>query len=92
MFADRIRGRRLVVWSDNKGAENSTRKGSSKQFDHTCMVHAMWLKAVRLRVDIQVERVPTKDNISDSPSREDYRSVCIVLDISAGHSSDTVGC
>ena len=56
------------------------------------MVHAMWLKAVRLRVDIQVERVPTKDNISDLPSREDYRSVCNVLDISAGHSSDTVGC
>ena len=55
------------------------------------MVHAMWLKAVRLRVDIQVERVPTKDNISDLPSREDYRSVNNALVASAGH-SDTVGC
>ena len=26
-FADQIRGRKLVIWSDNKGAELSTKKG-----------------------------------------------------------------
>ena len=39
-----IAGRRLVVYSDNTGAEAATRSGSARSFDHACMTHAMWKK------------------------------------------------
>ena len=32
----------------------------------------MWLFAARLNCQFQVERVPSKENIADAPSREDY--------------------
>ena len=32
----------------------------------------MWKKALELKVDLWMERVPTWDNISDGPSREEY--------------------
>ncbi len=46
--------------------------GAAKEFDHNCIVHAMWRKAIELKADLWLERVPTKDNIADGPSREEY--------------------
>ena len=67
-----VTGRKLRVWSDNTGAETSVAKGSSRAFDHTCLVHCMWVHAIRLGINIRVDRVPTHDNVADLPSREDY--------------------
>ena len=36
------------------------------------MIHSLWLFAAKLNCQLQVERVPTKENIADGPSREDY--------------------
>ena len=71
-FADMLKGRRVCMWSDNVGSEKSTAKGAAKAFDHSCLVHGMWLKAAQLSVQMWVDRVPTDDNIADLPSREEY--------------------
>ena len=69
-FASLIAGRSLVLWSDDTGAEAATRKGSTKSFDHLSLVHAIWLRAAELGVELYVKRVPTEVNIADDPSRE----------------------
>ena len=33
-FQSELKGRKVVVWSDNKGAEGTTRKGTAKAWDH----------------------------------------------------------
>ena len=71
-FADAISGRDVIIWSDNTGAEHATAKGTAKCFDHTCLVHAMWQHFAELKIQTWIERVPTKENIADLPSREAY--------------------
>ena len=36
------------------------------------MVHCLWLMAAKLQLDMFVDRVPSTENISDLPSREQY--------------------
>ena len=43
-----------------------------RTWDHSAVVHGIWKKAAEIGARIWVERVPTKDNIADDPSREDY--------------------
>ena len=71
-FAPDIAGRKVIVHSDNSGAEASTIKGSSRAFDHNQLVHEIWSFALSHKVRLWVMRVPSDDNISDSPSRFDY--------------------
>ena len=71
-FKEQCRGRCVRLWSDNVGAESSTRKGGAKEFDHGSLVHAIWLFTARHSIDLRVDRVPTEDNLSDLPSREEY--------------------
>ena len=61
-FSEECRGRRVRLFSDNVGAEQATDKGSAKRWDHTSIVHCLWLKAAELKAQLWVERVPTKDN------------------------------
>jgi len=61
--------RDVIIWSDNTGAEYATKKGSTKQFDQNCLIHAIWKFIATLGVEVWVARVPTDDNISDLPSR-----------------------
>ena len=68
-FQELLKGRKVVVWSDNKGAEGATRKGSAKAWDHCRLVHELWLHALQNRTHVWMERVASHDNISDSPSR-----------------------
>lgn len=68
-FEQQLRHRDVIIWSDNTGAEHAAAKGTTKSFDHTCLVHALWQN---LAEQARVERVPTKDNIADLPSGESY--------------------
>lgn len=72
-FASLLRGRRVILYSDNSGAEKSTVKGAARAPDHNSLVHAIWTHVLRQRIHLWIERVPSKDNISDCPSRFDYR-------------------
>ena len=71
-FAELISHRRVFVWSDNTGSEGTTRKGVGKAWDHSCIVHSIWLLAAKLQIELQIERVPTDENIADLPSRQEY--------------------
>ena len=63
----------MVLYSDNSGAEKCTTGGAARSSDHNHIVHAVWLQAFLQRFQLWIERVPTVDNISDPPSRFDYR-------------------
>ena len=43
--------------------------GSAKQWDHTCLCHAIWKHLVFLGAEAQIMRVPTEENLADLPSR-----------------------
>ena len=72
-FHGEVAGAVLRIWTDNVGCELSIKRGSSKREDHNLLVHAIWLMCARKDLTIWLERVPTDDNISDCPSRQDYR-------------------
>jgi hypothetical protein len=54
------------------GAEYTTARGSAKAFDHNQVIHEVWTLVFKQRIHLWVERVPSKYNISDSPSRSEY--------------------
>ena len=72
-FGPLLKDRRLFLWSDNTGAQHAADRGRAKSFDHSCLAHCLWSKIAALNADVSVQRVPTKDNIADLPSREEYR-------------------
>ena len=41
-FKAELRGRRVVVHSDNTIAEHGMWKGRARSFDHTAVVHSVW--------------------------------------------------
>lgn len=61
------------VFAFVQGAECSIRKGSAKAFDQNELVHEIWTLALQQRIHLWVERVESKRNISDCPSRFEYR-------------------
>jgi len=71
-FAHLLKGRRVMIWSDNTGSERTTQKGRAKAFDHSCIVHCLWKRAAEIGMESWVDRVPTAENIADDPSREHY--------------------
>ena len=71
-FDDLLLGRKVIVFSDNTGAEATVRKGSSRAWDQSKLIHEIWSLALLLKLHIWIERVPSDDNISDDPSREAY--------------------
>ena len=76
-FSLLLQNRKVVVWSDNVGSQRSTERGRAKAWDHSCIVHVLWLEAACLQMHMHVERVPSEDNIADLPSRE-ARSFIVV--------------
>ena len=71
-FENELRGRKVVVYNDNKAAEAASKKGTAKCWDHCEIVHDIWTHALLNKTFLWIERVSTKDNISDLPSREEY--------------------
>jgi hypothetical protein len=72
-FVPELQGRRVVLYSDSRGAEHATAKGSAKAFDHNQLVHEIWTQAMRFQIHLWVQRVPSEENIADLPSKCDYR-------------------
>ena len=68
-FQEILKDRKVIIWTDNKGAEGSCRKGSAKAWDHCRLVHELWLHALQNHTHVWIERVPSHENIADSPSR-----------------------
>jgi hypothetical protein len=72
-FASLVKGKSLRVYCDNVGGERALAAGASRSDDHNRMIHATWMLAMQLDVSLWVDRVPTKENIADLPSRESYQ-------------------
>ena len=60
------------IWIDNTAGEAALGKGAAKADDHNMLSHALWLHAAKEHIGIQFERVESKQNISDDPSRLDW--------------------
>ena len=80
-FQEECKGRRVVVYSDNKGAEGAVGRATAKAFDHCCLVNAMWTHALLNHMFLWIERVDTHDNLADLPSRQSY---CALNGVNAG--------
>ena len=74
-FAAEVSGRRVVLYSDNCGAQHATARGSARSSDHNAMVHEIWEFAYQHQMLLWIERVPSERNISDSPSRFHYEEM-----------------
>ena len=72
-FVNEIAGRKVILYSDNVGAEKATAHGSAKAFDHNALIHEIWMHVFIHKIKLWIERVPSKFNISDSPSRFEYK-------------------
>lgn len=74
LLGDRLKGRYIIWFVDNRAAFSMLSKGSGKQADQD------WLVAVILRAldkagaKVHWQFVPTNQNVSDIPSRQDYHS------------------
>ena len=75
-FAHLLKNKKVIVFSDNTGAEAATKKGCARSWDHCNLIHEIWTQALCNRTHIWLERVPTKDNLADLPSREQYDLLC----------------
>ena len=71
-FAAELEGRQVWIFEDNTGAEATTQKGSSRAEDHNSLVHEIWTLALMHGIGLWIDRVPSDDNLSDLPSREEY--------------------
>eukprot|EP00973_Karenia_brevis_P045061 6242044-Karenia_brevis.AAC.1 len=47
-FRPWLAGRRIIIHSDNTGAEVCIRKGSAKRYDHAQLVHDQWLDIAKM--------------------------------------------
>ena len=71
-FGERLANRRVVIWSDNVGAEAAVRSGRASAWDHSRIIHSLWYLIARIGCGAWFDRVPSEENVADLPSREKY--------------------
>ena len=65
-----IAGCRVHAFTDNVGGECALKAGAARCEDHNMIVHAIWAFAAKYKLPIWFDRVPSKDNLADEPSRQ----------------------
>ena len=55
------------------GAEDATSRGSARAWDHNQIIHEVWSICFEHKIDLWIERVASKYNIADSPSRGEHK-------------------
>ena len=68
-FPDLLQGRDVIHFVDNNSALGALVKGYSSKEDAIKIVADYWLRAMKLKILAYVDRVESKSNISDDPSR-----------------------
>ena len=51
-FGELLENRRVLIFSDNVGAEGSVRKGASKAWDQSMLIHEIWTLVCDIHVRI----------------------------------------
>ena len=70
-----LRHTKLFHFIDNDSAAACLVKGYSPQVDSSPLVGDYWLKAAAAGLDVYIDRVESKSNLADGPSRLDYQVV-----------------
>ena len=70
-----LRDTKLFHFVDNDSAAACLVKGYSPQVDSSPLVGDYWLKAAAAGLDVYIDRVESKSNLADGPSRLDYQMV-----------------
>ena len=74
-WQDRIQNRSLILFIDNDSAAASLVKGYSPKVDSGAIVGEFWLLAAQLRVHVCIDRVESKSNLADGPSRNQFDEI-----------------
>eukprot|EP00435_Cladocopium_sp_Y103_P073420 s164_g43.t1 len=74
-WQDRIRNRSILLFIDNDAAGASLVRGYSPKQDSGEIVGQFWLLAAELKTHVYIDRVESKSNIADGPSRNQFDEV-----------------
>ena len=69
VWESKLSGHRVVLFTDNEGVRTSVLKGSSSNFNVSCLLEHIFLVEENLAFQLWVERVPSQSNPADEPSR-----------------------
>ena len=69
LWAERLRGRRVIMFVDNDAAKEAIIKGTSASSASAKLVTNLWCRAAEAELYVWVERVPSSANPADAPSR-----------------------
>ena len=72
LYGARLRGSALRLWVDNEGARCSIISGYSAKSWGARIVAQIWVEVARHDIALWVDRVPTKENPADAPSRDNW--------------------
>ena len=72
MWAEKVRGRRVVLFVDNDAARGALIKGLTRTRPSARIVSKFWEAAARSEVYLWVDRVPSAANPADGPSRGSF--------------------
>ena len=70
-WPDILRNNQVIHFIDNDSAAANLVRGYSPKVDSSALVGEYWLTAAQLGVDIYIDRVESKSNLADGPSRFD---------------------
>ena len=68
----RLQNRSVFLFCDNDSASANLVRGYSPQVDSTSIVGDFWLTVARLKASVYIERVESKSNLADGPSRFNF--------------------
>ena len=74
-WQDRVKNRSIILFMDNDSAAASLVKGYSPKIDSGAIVGEFWLLVAQLRAHVYIDRVESKSNIADGPSRNQFDEV-----------------
>ena len=68
-WSSRLAGRRVLLFIDNDAAASTLVRGYSNKSDSTAITGQFWLLAAQIAVELYLDRVESKSNLADGPSR-----------------------
>lgn len=71
-YPDFFRGAELILFNDNEGAQASICKGWSTDPENQGLIERTWRQLLELDCKVWIERVPSKGNPADLPSRGQF--------------------